>query len=72
MAIEFYKGHGLKCTSSYNSDCDSWVPNISISWSEGANSHFHTFDGPPRSFATAEDAIACGFTLARAWVDKRL
>ena len=72
VANELYKGHGLKSTSRYNSETDGWVPSISISWSEGESIHFHTFDGPPKSFVTVEDAVAYGLMLARLWVNKEL
>jgi hypothetical protein len=72
MANEFYNGRALRCTASYNSASDSWVPSISITWREADDSHFHTFDGPPKFFITAADAIAYGLMLGRLWVDKKL
>lgn len=72
MANEIYREHALKCTSSYNSATDSWVPSISIFWSEGKDFHFHTFDGPDKGFGTAEEALSYGLTLARLWVDKKV
>jgi hypothetical protein len=70
VAVEIYKNHALKCYTTQNDATDSWVPSISISWREADSFHVHTFDGPPGTFATAEDAIAYGYMLGRLWIDK--
>lgn len=72
MANELYKDHVLVSTSSYNSTNQCWAASVSISWRDGANFHFHRFDGTSNSYHTAEDAIANGLQPARLWVDKKL
>jgi hypothetical protein len=72
VATELYKNRRLKSIASHDLASDTWLPSITIRWNEGDSFHLHTFDGPPKCFVTAEDAIAYGFLLARLWVDQKL
>jgi hypothetical protein len=72
MAHESYR----QCTIisvSYRKSCVGfWIPKVTVICRIKHEFQYHEFPEVEQTFPTQEEAIAFGFTIARAWIDKFL
>ena len=71
MATQLYKGYLIISRAYLNKETESWLPEITVSWSTDGRTSFHSI-APTRDFKSESEAIFEGFALARLWIDKRV
>jgi hypothetical protein len=71
MATEFYKSSLITSTPKRDSRIGAWVPYAFISWHDQTG-HFQIHRFPELdalSFATEQEAVSCGLSVAHRWMD---
>jgi hypothetical protein len=72
MPMEEYEKHLIISRPDHRRDNGIWLAGATVTWQDGSGFHYHQFSDIDELFDTEQEAVAFGFTIARAWIDKRL
>jgi hypothetical protein len=72
MAMEEYAKHLIISRPDHRRDNGIWFASATVTWQDRSGFHYHQFSDIDELFDTELEAMTFGFTIARAWIDKRL
>ncbi len=71
MAAQQYGKYNLTSKPRQKLGVKVWHFYASATWHDQKGWHYHQFNGFDKTFNTQQDATAFGFSIARAWIDRK-
>ena len=72
VVIEEYEKYLIISRPDHRRDDGIWLTSATVTWHDKGGFHYHQFSDMDEIFDSEQEALAFGFTIARAWIDKRL
>jgi hypothetical protein len=72
MAMEEYEKRLIISRPEHSRDDGVWLSRAAMTWQDKSGFHYHQLSDMGQTFDSEQEALVFGFSIARAWIDKRL